>query len=154
MLHSHEKPDIRPRLLLVDDEDTVRNSLYTLFENDGYEVLAASNGMAGLAIYRHSLSPIELLVTDCNMPEMSGLDLARECARLNRGVGVLYVSGSEPDDELREDLQVRRRGFVAKPFRGRDLLRKARELLLIESTTPAQPSKYCLGGINGTRSRE
>jgi hypothetical protein len=47
---------------------------------------------------------------------MSGVDLARECARLNRGLGVLYVSGSEPDKELRDDLKGRKRGFLSKPF--------------------------------------
>ncbi|HSR05553.1 MAG TPA: response regulator [Bryobacteraceae bacterium] len=134
MPNSYNGSDIRPRLLLVDDEDSVRNSLYSLFENDGYEVLAASNGTDGLAIYRHSVHPIELLVTDYNMPGMSGLELARECTRLHRELGVLYISGSPPDEELRRDLQGCRRGFIAKPFHARDLLRKARELSLTGST--------------------
>jgi CheY-like chemotaxis protein len=134
MPDSHDRSDTRPRLLLVDDADPVRNSLYTLLESDGYEVLAANNGTDGLTICRQSIYPIELLVTDYNMPNMSGLELARECTRLNRELRVLYVSGSEPNEELREDLQGRKRGFLAKPFRGSDLLRKARELLLAEST--------------------
>jgi CheY-like chemotaxis protein len=134
MSDSHDGSDIRPRLLLVDDKDSVRNSLYGLLESDGYEVLAASTGADGLAIYRRSIRPIELLVTDYNMPGMSGLELARECTRLNRELGVLYVSGSPPDEGLQEDLQRCRRGFIAKPFHGRDLLRKARELLLTGST--------------------
>ena len=134
MPNSHNGSDIRPRLLLVDDEDFVRNLLYGLFESDGYEVLAASNGTDGLAIYRRSNHPIELLVTDYNMPGMSGLDLARECTRLHRELGVLYVSGSPPGVELRRDLQGCRRGFIAKPFHARVLLRKARELLLTGPT--------------------
>jgi len=133
VLDSHQKSEMRPRLLLVDDQDSVRNSLYTLLERDGYQVFAASNGPDGLTIYRRSIYPIDLLVTDYNMPEMSGLELARECARLNRELGVLYVSGSQPDEELQEDLRGCRRGFLAKPFHGRDLLRKARELLLAET---------------------
>ena len=134
MCDSHDGSDIGPRLLLVDDKDSVRNSLYDLLESDGYEVLAASNGADGLTIHRHSIHPIELLVTDYNMPGMSGLELDRECTRLNPELGVLYISGSPPDEELQEDLQRCRRGFIAKPFNGRDLLRKARELLLTEST--------------------
>lgn len=137
MSDSHDGSDVRPRLLLVDGKDSVRNSLYDLLESDGYEVLAASNGTDGLAIYRHSIHPIELLVTDYNMPGMSGLELALECTRLDPELGVLYVSGSPPDEELQEDLQRCRRGFIAKPFNGRDLLRKARELLLTESTALA-----------------
>jgi CheY-like chemotaxis protein len=106
----------------------------SLLESDGYEVLAASNGPDGLTIFRQSIRPIELLVTDYNMPQMSGLELARECSRLFCDLSVLYVSGSRPDEELQADLQARNRGFLAKPFRGDDLLRKARELLLPEST--------------------
>lgn len=125
---------MQPRILLVDDERGVRDSLYTLLERDGYEVLAASNGPDALTIFRQSTRPIDMLVTDYNMPQMSGLELARECSRHCGGLKVLYVSGSRPDEKLQADLQARNRGFLAKPFRGNDLLRKARELLLAEST--------------------
>jgi CheY-like chemotaxis protein len=117
------------RILLVEDENAIRDSLYTLLENAGYEVLAASNGPDGLTIFRQSVPPIDLLVTDYNMPQMSGLELARECARLFGGLRVLFVSGSSPDAELLADLQARGDGFLAKPFRGKELLRKARELI-------------------------
>jgi len=123
-----------PRVLLVDDESSVRDSLYSLLESDGYEVLSACNGPEGLNIFRQSIRPIELLVTDYNMPHMSGLELARECLRHNRELSVLYVSGSCPDEELEADLQAARRAFVAKPFRGADLLHKAKALLRVEST--------------------
>ena len=121
------------RILLVDDEDSIRDSLYQLLESNGYEVLAASNGPDGLTIFRQSLHPIELLVTDYNMPQMSGLELARECSRLYGELRVLYVSGSRPDGELLTDLQAPTRGFVAKPFRRRDVLNKAMALLPVES---------------------
>ena len=133
MTNLQSQGDIRPRVLLVDDENSVRESLYTLLEGDGYEVLAASNGPDALTIFRQSSRPIELLVTDYNMPKMSGLQLARDCSLLCNELRVLYVSGSRPDEELQADLQGCKRGFVAKPFRGNDLLRKARELLLVES---------------------
>ena len=83
-----------------------------------------------MKIFRQSKSSIELLVTDYNMPEMSGLELARECSLLSDELRVLYVSGSRPDQELQADLQGPKRGFLAKPFRRADLLRKTRELLL------------------------
>jgi CheY-like chemotaxis protein len=134
MTKSPMKSDSRSRILLVDDETSVRDSLYTLLIRGGYEVLAASNGPDGLAIFQQSTPPIDLLVTDYNMPQMSGLELARECLRLRRELSVLYVSGSRPDEELKADLQARKRGFLAKPFRGSELLRKARELLLVEAT--------------------
>ena len=133
MVRRQGKNDMRPRILLVDDENSVRDALYTLLENEGYEVLAASNGPDGLTIFRQSTRPIELLVTDYNMPRMSGLELARKCSLLCNQLRVLYVSGSRPDDELQADLQAPKRGFLAKPFRGNELLSKAKQLLLVES---------------------
>ena len=136
MTDSRGLSETRPRILLVDDENAVRDSLYTVLESDGYEVLAASSGADGLTIFHQSTRTIELLVTDYNMPRMSGLELARECSRLCGELAVLYVSGSHPDEKLQVDLQARKRGFLAKPFRAGDLLRKARELLLAEPTKP------------------
>jgi len=123
-------------VLIVDDEDALRNFLYRILESDGYDVLSASNGPEALAICRKSSHPIELLVTDYNMPEMNGLELARECARLSSELSVLYISGSNPDEELTADLGGRKRGFLGKPFRGDELRRKAKELLLMEPKAP------------------
>ena len=131
---SRDAGEMRSRILLIDDERSVRDSLYTLLERCGYEVLAASNAADGLAIFRQSRPPIDLLVTDSNMPHMSGLELARECSRLRSELSVLYVSGSRPDEELEADLQAANRGFLAKPFSGAELLRKTRELLVLVST--------------------
>jgi CheY-like chemotaxis protein len=73
---------------------------------------------------------VDLLVTDYEMPGMTGLELARACARRDPNVGVLYISGSEPGDELRGDLGTPRRAFLLKPFRGDELLRKVKELFV------------------------
>jgi CheY-like chemotaxis protein len=100
-----------------------------LLESDGYEVFAARNGSVGLTVFHRSLRPIDLLVTDCNMPGMTGMELAHACARRNRDVAVLYMSGSVPDEELQADLETRKCAFLSKPFRGDDLLHKAKELL-------------------------
>jgi CheY-like chemotaxis protein len=141
MIESGSQGDVRTRVLLVDDEDSVRDALYSLLESSGYDVLAAGNGPDGLTICRQSSPPIDLLVTDYNMPRMSGLELARECSRLCCGLRVLYVSGSRPDEDLQADLRAPKRGFLAKPFRGQDLLRKVRELLLVESPGLADPER-------------
>jgi CheY-like chemotaxis protein len=129
MLSSREMRDERKRILLVDDERSVRDSVYTLLESDGYIVLAASNAPDGLSIFHRSLLRVDLLVTDCNMPGMTGLELARACNQCDGNVGVLYISGSTPNEELQSDLETPRRAFLLKPFRGDDLLRKAKELL-------------------------
>jgi len=64
MLGPHDRIEPRPRLLLVDDADFVRDSLYTVLEDGGYEVLAANGGPAALTMFRQFIYPVELLVTD------------------------------------------------------------------------------------------
>lgn len=135
MVNSHGQAEMRyARVLLVDDQESVRNAVYSVLEGGGYDVLAASNGPDGLSICRQSIHPIALLITDCNMPQMSGLELARECSRLCGDLSVLYISGSGPDGELQAELQTPKRGFLGKPFRSDELLRKAKQLLVLGRT--------------------
>lgn len=130
-IEARSVPELSPsRVLLVDDDRGVRHALYELLESEGYDVLSAENGPDALVVFRQSIRPVELLVTDYNMPRMSGLELARECSRLSCELSVLYVSGAHPDEQLQADLFEPQRAFLAKPFRTDDLLRKARELLL------------------------
>ena len=63
---------------------------------------------------------------------MTGLQLARECCSLNDALGVLFISGSSPGDDLRADLDRERRAFLAKPFRQSELLRSAKAVLAME----------------------
>src|SRR4051794_430594 len=51
----------RPRILLVHNDDSIRNNIHELFENDGYDVIAAQNGVDALTIFHTSLQPIDLL---------------------------------------------------------------------------------------------
>jgi CheY-like chemotaxis protein len=121
--------DHRMRILLVGSENALCESLDTLLENDGHEVLAARDGRHALTIFHRSMRPINLLVTDYNTPDITGLELARACEYHNPDVAVLYISASAPNEELQTDLATHRRAFLAKPVRRSDLLRKTRELL-------------------------
>ena len=138
------------RILLVDDQDSVLRSLYALLEGAGYDVLAARNGVDALTIFRQSIRPFELLVTDYNMPHMSGLALARGCSLLCSGLSVLYVSGSFPSEELKIELQAPKRDFLAKPFRADDLLRKVRGLLPVERTGYPQLVRPCNSRVDSS----
>ena len=142
--------EVRSRILLVNGQDTVLQSLYAILENAGHEVLAARSGAEALAIFRQSVRPIELVVTDYHMPQMSGWELASECSLLSPKLSVLYVSGSSLNDDVKANLQFRNRDFLAKPVRGDDLLRKVRTLLLIQwAGYPQSAQPHYLNGRAG-----
>ena len=61
------------RILVVDDEESIREFFEIMLKREGYEVLTASNGREGLEALK--ASPVDLVISDIQMPEMSGLDL-------------------------------------------------------------------------------
>jgi len=116
-------------VLVVDDQNAVRLLMCKALESAGFRVLESDNGGDALNLFRRADPPVDLLVTDYRMPGMSGLELARECCSIDGELGVLYISGSSPGDDLRADLAAGRRGFLAKPFRHADLLSSVKEVL-------------------------
>ncbi|MGZ4201222.1 MAG: PAS domain S-box protein [Thermoleophilaceae bacterium] len=108
-------------ILLVQDEDAVRESTRRILADSGYQVVVATNGIQALEIWEERTS-IDLVLTDVVMPRMSGEELAGELAADAR---VLYMSGYT-DHQIRPD-QVGM--LVEKPFGSAQLLRKVREAL-------------------------
>jgi len=80
-------------ILLVDDEPLVRKATNRLLRSLGYTVLAAESGEVALALANQNLDDIDLVLTDVVMPEMNGLDLARELSRLSPSMKILFMSG-------------------------------------------------------------
>lgn len=117
------------QILLVDDEDAVRNLFVGMLESAGYEVSAASSGHAALDICRRFVRPPQLLVTDIQMPLLSGYELADRCSLLYPSMRILFVSGSAQDESRQAALHGPHRAFLAKPVRMEDLLRTVKALL-------------------------
>ena len=89
-------PIKRPRVLCVDDDPGIREFYETLFGTHGYEAVLAENGRHALKIFRSRKSPIHAVITDYEMPEMSGPELAAELKRSDPSLPVIMVSGSQP----------------------------------------------------------
>jgi two-component system cell cycle sensor histidine kinase/response regulator CckA len=130
--YAHQNSDERLRILIVDDDVSIRKILYRILENGGYDVLSAGSGPEALAICDRSSPGVDLLITDYNMPEMTGLELGRKCTAVHSALPVLHISGAPPDEALRAELKKPRRRFLAKPFRRDELLRTCKEMLLMQ----------------------
>jgi CheY-like chemotaxis protein len=88
--------EAREVVLVVDDDQDVRNLVCRYLEDAGYETLSAMNGDDALRIWRASIRPIRLLVCDVVMPGITGPELAEAIDRMQPGIGVLFITGSEP----------------------------------------------------------
>jgi CheY-like chemotaxis protein len=99
-------------ILLVDDEQLIRNMLRSALEKRGYEVVVAGDGVEALGLFMKHQSKIAAVITDITMPAIGGVELARRLAEERPGIPILFMSGI--CDELPNDL--RTYGCIQKPF--------------------------------------
>ncbi|MCP4038178.1 MAG: PAS domain S-box protein [bacterium] len=116
-------------ILLVEDEAPIRKLARNALTRVGYELLEASNGKAALELAATSQRPIDLLVTDVMMPQMSGTQLAVKLRADRPALRVLFISGyaessSLPDGDLPKEVDL-----LKKPFSPRMLLERVRDAL-------------------------
>ncbi len=127
-------------ILLVEDEEAVRDLVMEGLRNDGYRVLAAGNALEALSLLERHTRPIDLLLTDLMMPGMNGIDLARGLMSTHPGMKVLLMSGY-PEEEIGQFVQKEPgTAFLQKPVTPSLLTRKIREVL-DGPPTPEHPRK-------------
>ncbi|HSO36156.1 MAG TPA: ATP-binding protein, partial [Labilithrix sp.] len=113
-----DAPRAAPRgtVLLVDDQAPVLRATRRLLEREGFRVLAASSGAAALDLLAAHGAPVELVITDVVMPEMSGVVLAAEVRARQPGAPSVYVSGHFDDPGVRHDVDGGDARLLPKPF--------------------------------------
>jgi CheY-like chemotaxis protein len=117
------------RVLVVEDEETVRELAVILLRRLGYDVLVAADGNAALHMAREFDGPIDLLLTDVLMPGMSGPQLAAGITAQRPGLRVLFMSGYAPDAMLRDGILEGEVEVLNKPFSAQRLASRVREVL-------------------------
>jgi len=143
-----ERPDVIAQdvgrgsesILVAEDEENVRRLIQRVIEHSGYRVLMASTPHQALEIARHHPGPIDLLLSDVIMPEMTGPALAEQIVAIRPDVCVLYMSGYTDNAVMQRTGLDRTIPFIQKPFATEVLVRKVREVLdaraLSRATSP------------------
>jgi PAS domain S-box-containing protein len=116
-------------ILLVEDNDQVRELSLAILHRQGYSVITAENGLEALAVLDRHEGPVHLLLTDVVMPEMNGRDLFAKAAERHPGLKVLYMSGYTDDVIAHRGVLDQGVAFIQKPFSVKDLVAKVRETL-------------------------
>lgn len=114
-------------ILLVDDEDAVRQISKRFLQKAGYHVLEASNGIEAITVFENHQAPIHLLLTDLIMPKMSGQELAERLTGLDPKLRVLFMSGFNEDMVSHQGLTAAE--LLPKPFNLVGLTKKVRDVL-------------------------
>lgn len=111
-----ETPQGQGTILLVEDEELVRNLASEILGMNGYRVLTAANGVEALRVCTEHVGQIDLMVTDVVMPQMGGRELAERIALIRRDMSVLYMSGYTDDAIVRHGILEDHVYFIEKPF--------------------------------------
>jgi DNA-binding NtrC family response regulator len=117
------------KILLVDDEEYVRDLGKRILVHAGYAVITAANGTEALEIYAREQSNTALIVLDLIMPGMGGTKCLEELLKINSRVKVVVSTGHPLDSKEREHVGSLARGFVNKPYDMKQLLQTVREIL-------------------------
>jgi len=124
-----EKPDNFETILVVEDEEIVRDLVCAVLEEEGYNVLCSSDGLEALEVAEKFDGTIDLLVTDVIMPHMNGPELAARLVEVRREMKVLYVSGYSDNDIGNHGVLDQRFELLQKPFTPQALARKIRDVI-------------------------
>jgi two-component system cell cycle sensor histidine kinase/response regulator CckA len=117
-------------ILVIEDEDTVRNLLRTLLRLAGYEVLSCQAGSEALDLMEARGGTIQLLITDVNLGSgMDGYEAAQALRSRTPSLKVLYISGEEESDRLSGIASASER-FLLKPFTPRSFTDAVRTMLI------------------------
>jgi two-component system, chemotaxis family, chemotaxis protein CheY len=104
------------KVLVVDDSRAIRQSITFVLEQNGYEVLEAGDGVMGLA--RLQEQPVDLVITDVNMPNMDGITFVKKLRELEdfRFVPVLVLTTESQKSVMEEGKAAGATGWIVKPF--------------------------------------
>jgi PAS domain S-box-containing protein len=116
------------RILVVDDEPAIRETVVATLTTNGYRAYTAEDGTDALALYHQRRTEIDLVLTDISMAQMDGIALTRALRRLNPNVRIVVSSGHFPKESLTvlESLGVK--VFLDKPYTADKLLRSLHEV--------------------------
>jgi two-component system aerobic respiration control protein ArcA len=113
-------------ILIVEDELVTRNTLKSVFEGEGYNVLEANNGDEMHQIVKEN--SVNLIIMDINLPGKNGLLLAREL-RETQNIALIFLTGRNNEVDKILGLEIGADDYITKPFNPRELTIRTRNLL-------------------------
>ena len=118
------------RILIIDDEPQIRSMLTLMLEREGYEVIEASDGVAGIKEYRQN--PVDLIITDLIMPNKDGIGMIIDLKKEFPDVKIIAMSGgglNKPDGYLKGAKKLGAACTLTKPIDREEMLKAVKDTL-------------------------
>ncbi|HZQ67171.1 MAG TPA: response regulator transcription factor [Terriglobales bacterium] len=134
-----------PKILIVEDEPNMVSGLRDNFEFEGYEVITAGDGVAGL---QRALSDSpDLVVLDVMMPRMSGLDVCKQLKAKRPSVPIIMLTARGQELDKVVGLELGADDYVTKPFSIRELLARVKAVMRRAQTVPKERDRYSFADV-------
>jgi DNA-binding response OmpR family regulator len=133
------------KILIVEDEPNMVAGLRDNFEYEGYEVITANDGLAGLE--RALTDSPDLLVLDVMMPRMSGLDVCKQLKAKRPSIPIIMLTARGQEVDKVVGLELGADDYVTKPFSIRELLARVKAVLRRTQTAPKDQEQYKFGDV-------
>ncbi len=134
-----------PKILIVEDEPGMVAGLRDNFEFEGYQVISAMDGVAGLE--RALADSPDLVILDVMMPRMSGLDVCKQLKAKRPATPIIMLTARGQEVDKVVGLELGADDYVTKPFSIRELLARVKAVLRRAGSLPKDKDKYAFGDV-------
>lgn len=132
------------KILFVEDERDLSLIVCDTLRQQGYDVVAAFDGIEGLARYKSGGA--DFIVADVMMPRLDGFAMAKEIRRLSANVPIIFLTAKSTIDDVEEGFDIGANDYLKKPFELRELLVRIKALLRNKTNNHAENIAYLIGG--------
>lgn len=131
------------KILFVEDEEDLTLIVADTLRGQGYEVITAADGIAGLEKFQSEGA--DIVVADVMMPKMDGFSMAKEIRKLSPTVPLLFLTAKSTIDDVEAGFEIGANDYLKKPFELRELIVRIKALLRRFNTNRGEDLKYSLG---------
>ncbi len=131
-----------PRIVIIEDEDAIREGVAAALRASGYEPVEAADGKTGLSEARRA--GLDLVLLDLMLPEMDGMDVLKELRRTHASLPVIILTARGSEDERIAGLNAGADDYVVKPFSARELVARVEAVLRRSPERPTDVASLCL----------
>lgn len=131
------------KILFVEDEEDLTLIVADTLRGQGYKVITAADGVAGLDRFRSEGA--DVVVADVMMPKMDGFSMAKEIRKLSPTVPLLFLTAKSTIDDVEEGFEIGANDYLKKPFELRELIVRIKALLRRHNTNRDADIKFFIG---------
>lgn len=131
------------KILFVEDEADLTLIVADTLRGQGYDVITAADGIAGLEKFKSEGA--DIVVADVMMPKMDGFSMAKEIRKLSPTVPLLFLTAKSTIDDVEEGFEIGANDYLKKPFELRELIVRIKALLRRYSTNRGEDIKFSIG---------